>query len=494
VVAAWYLPPPPSEWEALHASPLIQWQTTGSAALWTLYAAFDGSGVSLVVDIADSGNSFIGGDIGSASAITSGSGLPVQVLCRAVQSGSNVSVVVQADGVTVVSLTLTSQTCGRVSHIGLNTRLEEDHGLTFLGSWSHLLVAPSERYLDVIGHIDAGQGYAGETALDRAARIAAEEGVPLDTIGDADDSQPMGPQRVASALDLITEAADADLGTLYERLSPPGLTLRARAADYNTPAITLSYDDLAPPLEPTDDDQDVANDVTVSRPGGSSARAVDETSPLSVLAPPDGIGRYQTSRELNLASDAQLVDVATWLLHLGTQDAARYPVLHLDLHAKRHLIDDAVGLDIRSRIRLDDLPEWLPPGPVDLLVEGYTETIGAYDWDIELNCSPGDPWNVAAADDLVWGRADTDGSELAAPVGAGDTSLSVAITDGPLWTTDAGDLPLDIIVGGEVMTVTDISGASSPQIFTVTRAVNGISKSHAAGADVRLAYPAIAAL
>lgn len=38
------------------------------------------------------------------------------------------------------------------------------------------------------------------------------------------------------------------------------------------------------------------------------------------------------------------------------------------------------------------------------------------------------------------------------------------------------------------------SGASSPQTFTVTRSVNGISKSHEAGAAVSLAYPAYLAL
>lgn len=35
---------------------------------------------------------------------------------------------------------------------------------------------------------------------------------------------------------------------------------------------------------------------------------------------------------------------------------------------------------------------------------------------------------------------------------------------------------------------------TNPQIFTVTRSVNGITKSHAAGSDVRLTYPAITAL
>jgi hypothetical protein len=34
----------------------------------------------------------------------------------------------------------------------------------------------------------------------------------------------------------------------------------------------------------------------------------------------------------------------------------------------------------------------------------------------------------------------------------------------------------------------------NPQTFTVTRSVNGVTKTHTAGTDVRLAYPAITAL
>lgn len=54
------------------------------------------------------------------------------------------------------------------------------------------------------------------------------------------------------------------------------------------------------------------------------------------------------------------------------------------------------------------------------------------------------------------------------------------------WTN--ADFPFSIVVGGEVMQVTAVQGATSPQLFTVVRAVNGITKSHLAGEDVRL-YP-----
>lgn len=57
-----------------------------------------------------------------------------------------------------------------------------------------------------------------------------------------------------------------------------------------------------------------------------------------------------------------------------------------------------------------------------------------------------------------------------------------------------GDFPFDISVGGEQITVTDITGGSSPQTFTVIRSVNGVSKSQAEGTAVALFNPPILAL
>jgi hypothetical protein len=57
------------------------------------------------------------------------------------------------------------------------------------------------------------------------------------------------------------------------------------------------------------------------------------------------------------------------------------------------------------------------------------------------------------------------------------------------WVTaadDAASLPFDVMCAGERMTVTDVSGTSSPQTFTVTRAVNGVSKTLPVGQPVTL--------
>ncbi len=73
----------------------------------------------------------------------------------------------------------------------------------------------------------------------------------------------------------------------------------------------------------------------MTRSGGSSGRAVAETGPLSVLPPPDGVGIYDESVTLSLATDDQPERIAQWRVHLGTWDEARYPTITVWLHAAR---------------------------------------------------------------------------------------------------------------------------------------------------------------
>jgi hypothetical protein len=83
-------------------------------------------------------------------------------------------------------------------------------------------------------------------------------------------------------------------------------------------------------------------------------------------------------------------------------------------------------------------------------------------------CSPASPWTVGVAEDEVLGRADTDGSVLAADFDAGtDTTAVVSVTDGPAWinsTDHSAMFPLDIRSGGVVLEVTGIS--TTPPILT----------------------------
>ncbi|MFE3762265.1 hypothetical protein ACFXPI_10930 [Streptomyces sp. NPDC059104] len=325
----------------------------------------------------------------------------------------------------------------------------------------HLAVFPSSD-LSVWGGSD--NGYAGETVSNRLLRLGGEESVPLSS---SYTPTLMGAQRPASLLSLLSECEAADGGVMYEDRERLALSYRARTLFYTQPvALTLDYSvagHVAPPLEPIDDDQRVRNDRTVTRTGGSSARSVDTTSPLSTQAPPLGVGSYDDAVTLNLYSDSQVQDIADWALHLGTWDEARYPTVHINLAAAPSLATAVLALDIGDRIQIINPPAWLPPGPIDLIVEGYTEVIGhPTDWDIVLNCSPAGPWSVAFADDTTYGRADTDGSVLGADATSTATTLVVHTTQTvdssyPRWTQDPAELPITLELGGENVTASVVT-------------------------------------
>ncbi|MFE7559672.1 hypothetical protein [Kitasatospora sp. NPDC057500] len=372
----------------------------------------------------------------------------------------------------------------------IDTLFDEALGDMQLG---HLSVMPTSAG-DAYGHAD--NGFEGNRPVERIARLCTEEAVPFTSMGLVDPQIALGPQQAAPLLDLLEEAGEVDGSYLVESRQTAGLHYRPAYLSYNQqPALVLDYaaGDVAPPLEPVDDDQSTRNDITVTRRGGSSARAVAEDGPLSVQAPPAGIGRYADTPELNLYRDHQLADVAGWRLHLGTWDAARYRRVRVDLAACPHLIPAAAAVEVGDMIRIINLPAEDGPTTVDLIAQGYTEQLGAYDWALEFTTTPAGPWSVAVTDDLVLASADTAGSTLATGATATATTLSIATT-GPLWSTDPADYPLDLAIAGERVTVTAMAGTTSPQTATVTRSVNGVSKPLPAGADVRLWQPAILAL
>ncbi|NEC90479.1 hypothetical protein [Streptomyces sp. SID12501] len=360
----------------------------------------------------------------------------------------------------------------------------------------HISAWPSNTTTAYSGAIDA---WTGETAGARMTRLGVEENLPLTQYGDPTTQEQVGPQRPDTLLTLFEEAADADGGILSEQRESVGLTYRDRNSLYNQPvALALNYQSpghVAPPLEPVDDDQNIRNDITVQRTDGASARLTLDTGALSTAAPPGGVGVYDDSLTLNLYSDDQVQQQAAWRLHLGTVDEARYPLLHVDLAAAPTLIDSATGLDSGDRATIANPPAWLPPGPIDLLAQGYTETIGhPADWGLEFNCTPASPWTVGVTGDSLLGRADISSSELATGINSTALTLSVNTTTGPSWNTGGADFPFNIRLGGEVMTVSAISGTSNPQTFTISaRSVNGIVKSHSASTPLALAQPAVIA-
>jgi hypothetical protein len=345
------------------------------------------------------------------------------------------------------------------------------------------------------------QGWVGETAGLRFARLVREQGLQPRIHGWPSASVPMGAQTADTFTTLLQACEDADRGLTFEpRSAPSSLGYRPLSSMVNqAPVVTLNYPagQVTPPMLAADDDQHLRNDVTVANTGRSSARVtLNDGSPTSVT----GAGDYGASYTVNLAGDGQLGDVAGWITHVGTADEARYPGITVDLAATsmQPLAAAARAVDDGDYVKVTSPPAWLPPGPVRQLAYGFTETLGDFRQMITWNCVPESPFEVltagsgSAAADF---HLDTDGSALHTGIGAADTSMQVDTAAGaPVWTTSASDFPFDVLMGGEQITVTGITGAASPQTFTVTRSVNGIVKTHTAGEAVTLARRPILAL
>lgn len=341
--------------------------------------------------------------------------------------------------------------------------------------------------------------YVGETAATRIARLCDDEGITCRIVGDAATSEPMGPQRQATFLDLLRECEATDAGILYELRDALGIAYRPRDSLYNrSTSVVLDYaaGEIST-IDPVDDDQNTRNDVTVTRVNGSSARATQDSGPLGTTAPPDGAGRYATSISINPHTDLVLQDHAYWRLNLGTVDEARYPQVGLQLARPSFTAADrdaVMDVDVGDLLVVATLPAWLAPDDVSQGVVGVREDLGTFSYLVSLVCVPASPYRTGVYNDVDDRYSPAAPGTLNTSVTTTGTTLAVVTAAGNLWTTASVERPFDIIVGGERMTVTNLTGATSPQSFTVTRSVNGIVKTHAAGAEVELFDPTVYAL
>jgi hypothetical protein len=324
-------------------------------------------------------------------------------------------------------------------------------------------------------------------------RLSAENDVPFAYLyNGVTSSTRVGTQGLQSYLELINEAAAADLGMLYEGRSSASIVYRARNSLYSqVPRLALDYaaEHVAAPFEPTEDDQNLRNGIKVTRKGGSYQRVEQTTGPLSVSSPFEarGVGRYDSEVTQNLYTDGQLPDAAAWLLLNGTVDEDRYPSIGVNLLTfDRQLFLDSLAVDIGDRLTIDNPRAGGDPNQISQIVQGYKETINSFSHNITFNCSPESPYATVRLDVTAMDKVDSGSSVLATGYSSSATSLSVTttiVTD--LWKTGAVSIP--ITVAGENMLCTNISGASSPQTFTVTRSTNGVTKAQLSGAEVHVA-------
>jgi hypothetical protein len=412
------------------------------------------------------------------------------VAITASQSGADIAWQLYLDGAVYASGTLAGRTLRAVDL----ARLNQNGFLAASSSYGLGHFAVTNSVIDPTSHATAAQGHAGETAGARITRLCDEEGVTA-SVSSTTGTIRMGPQGVAPFLSLLRDCEAADSGILYDGANA-GLTYLAGQDRWNLPvalALSGTQSQVKLPFLPIEDDQRVRNDWTISRPGGASSQYTDS---MHIAAN----GRYDSSAAVNVQSDADLPDQAAWRVHLGTVDEMRVPGLSLQLIDHSEMWTSWLSTTPGERVTVSSLFSQYPPGILDAIVEGYAEEWDQAYWRVEPNLSPFAPWRiiVLASDSgdtgAFVGHLDTDDSALNAGITTTATSFAVTTNSGPLWTTTADDFPFDIDVGGEQIRVTNITGASSPQTFTVTRSVNGVVKAHLVDAPVSLWAPLVLGL
>jgi hypothetical protein len=367
---------------------------------------------------------------------------------------------------------------------------------------SHLVVSEIDLGFstDDLTWSSAINAYAGESAAARVQRITTTAGIYCEVTGEVDSSIRMGPQAIDTPLNVLLDAAKVDGGFLAGLRDFYGLGYRTRQDLERHQDAALTYGThLFDVPQNIDDIQGLTNDVELSRSGGSSARAQILTGYTSILPPPAGVGQRKTGGEVNVFTDSQLLDAANLRARYSSFDQARIPNLSVILHGTTTLPSTTAGLevahlDLGATIAVSGWPAHLPPDTIRFLLQGYTETLGRFLWSWKANVSPAGPYQTGVWDspDEVAGltRYGSGSSTLNAGITTTATTIVVAgaavVTTVEVWTTDAGMYPLDVMIGGERITLgTPPSGSTSPQTFTnVTRSVNGIVRAHDAGTRV----------
>lgn len=440
------------------------------------------------------------------------------VQIEAWQDGGDVAFFLYLDGEQVADHTESPFTLYGLETVELSS-VSSTSGESYFG---HLAV-----YGDLISTVSAAAieaaalGNVAESPVYRARRVAQEYGYEFDWIGFGaitgfgplstlpGDGLPMGAQRVGPVIDLLNDIEKVDGGLLYEKRSASALQLRTlESMSSRSSWVTLSMGTskhLSPPLIPVPDDKNLTNRFTATRTdGGEFVVSLDE-GPMSTL-PPDqgGIGLMERGDTYNVATETSLPSVASYQVARGTIDQERYPYVTVELH--RPAVIDTAGLisklrdlDIGDQVTLADLESNGIYDDRDLLVIGISGTVDQQRHTMRLVTTPAEllrVWMPGATTSAAteFARADSDFTTLDEDLTLSETDVTIEVaSDRAFWVNSVShpnNFPFDVITGGEAMRVTaGTAPAGQNQTWTVTRALNGVQKTHTAGQKISLYRP-----
>lgn len=322
-------------------------------------------------------------------------------------------------------------------------------------------------------------GMQGETAANRIKRLCADHNIHCTLSGDPDQATPMGVQQPDTLLDVLSEAASTDGGALYGSRNTRGLVFRHRTDQYCPSGPSISYTDgvLSNEITPIDDDQNLCNEVIATTHTGKSAKFSKATGPLNISDPQDdidGAGLYAQELTFNIATSDEpiLGQYAAWRVHRGTSTDLRISNIQFQLQREcirndPELLRALIALDLTSTFTITDLPTWVNPFDLSLIVTGYTEEITNFGWELYFNTIPSATYNVARLDNNQSRYAALDSTVYSAVDSSATTILATYETSRWVRSSDDSDsLPFPVTITGELMSVTDVA---SPTYDTFTR-------------------------
>lgn len=472
----------------------------GTIARWSIWLDFDPGGMSLYMRAYDSG----GATLGTSTLFNDDALIDADCLITVIfnQNGANTEnrVLYNPLGTTpntgepfgdneyvANDININSQTHGSI--VRVDVAPSADLGGMIIG---HLAIfnGGEGTFPDITNR--AGRGRTGDPVDRRMRRLSIENAVELDIVGTAD--LVMGVQGIGGYLDLMSECEQVDGGTLFDGLGP-GLTYVCRTDGYSQSAdLVLDAGDgqVLGPVAAENDDLGRVNSFTANNPAGGQQMFTKETGDLSVSE----VGIYDSSGDFRVSLDSTLYDEAAWRVHLGTVTGLRYPAVSFELAREGTSVLGQQWLDSRPYGRLDILD--LESGTVDpdrrFLLRSWTERWNSRLWSVTAALSPYSPWEIAVLSDATGDRSEflfrpAGGySTIVSDVAAGATSFTVATSSGPVWTTVADDIDgLYAEVAGLKVRVTNITGATSPQTFTVDGTT--VLKAISAGTDIDVWQP-----
>ncbi|HYS34486.1 MAG TPA: LamG-like jellyroll fold domain-containing protein, partial [Pseudonocardiaceae bacterium] len=344
-------------------------------------------------------------------------------------------------------------------------------------------------------------GYSGDTTDARIARYLGYAGLDSSswTLDVGQTTVGTYPQPGKDVVSACQDMATTEGGVFSIRWDGKARLTNRRYRDATTPVLIL--DASVPALldpdvwDPAFDESTLVNSSTANRSAESGTLSTQTyTDTVSLAAYGESDAPDITTYTL---SDQDALNLAQAQVAGNAYPAFRLNQLAVNFHAATTSLYAALGaVEIGSRIRIINVPAAAAPlGTIDLFVEGWTETPTPTTYRVVFDTSPADSPPRGKWDSFRWQCA---GQTLNTALSNSPAPVSVVIattgTGNPTFTTVAGEYPMDIKVGEEIITLAAAPGGStSPQTFTgCLRGQRGtLVAAQAAGSVIQL-YPATA--